>query len=168
MELLWQAIDSAPGKLIVAAALAFLLGWEREKHVRSAGLRTFPLVAVASCAFMLLGLLRFGDNDPAMARVLFGLMTGIGFIGGGAILKQGANVTGTATAASLWVTGAVGAAVALSEYYIASFLAVFTFLTVRLLRPVKRHIDQDRTDEEASGTRESSSTGGESEEKKKT
>ena len=92
--------------LAIAYALAFPIGWEREKKERSAGLRTFPLVALASCGFIQ-GTEAFLSNSPeGTARVVEGLITGVGFIGGGAILKHGASVQGTATAASLWATGA--------------------------------------------------------------
>jgi putative Mg2+ transporter-C (MgtC) family protein len=74
-------------------------------------------------------------------------MTGIGFIGGGAILKHGASVRGTATAASVWNTGAIGAAVAFHRYEIAVVLAVINFLTLRLLTEFKdNHSTTERTD----------------------
>jgi putative Mg2+ transporter-C (MgtC) family protein len=85
--------------LAVAYALAFPVGWDREKDARSAGIRTFPLVAIASCGFVLVGIAILGRTSPAQARLLEGLITGVGFIGGGAILKGG-KASGTATAAS--------------------------------------------------------------------
>ena len=94
----------------IADALAFLIGWNREREDRSAGLRTFPLVAVASCGFVQ-ATEHLAAGNPG-ARVVEGVITGMGFIGGGAILKQGAEVHGTATAAALWATGAIGIAVA--------------------------------------------------------
>jgi len=120
----------------VAYALALPIGWEREKGDRSAGLRTFPLVAVASCGYVLVAETVLGGGE-GHDRVIQGLMTGIGFIGGGAILKQGGTVRGTATAASVWNTGAVGAAVAYGRYEIAVLLSVINFLTLRLLTPFK-------------------------------
>jgi putative Mg2+ transporter-C (MgtC) family protein len=72
-----------------------------------------------------------------MARIVEGLITGVGFIGGGAILKHGSSVQGTATAASLWATGAIGAAVGLGSFDVAITIAVFTFLTLRLLPLLK-------------------------------
>jgi len=81
-------------------------------------------------------------NSPdGMAKVIEGLITGIGFIGGGAILKQGTTVQGTATAASLWATGAIGVSVGLGSYDVAMTVAVFTFLTLRLLTLVKEEDD---------------------------
>lgn len=120
--------------------LAIPIGWDRERETRSLGLRTFPLVAVASCGYMLIGQSLVGDNPEALSRVLYGLMTGIGFIGGGAILKDGGSVSGTATAASIWNTGAVGAAVAFQRYEIAVALALVNFLILRFLQTLKRSI----------------------------
>src|SRR5437867_13067104 len=88
-------------KVLIAFALALPTGWERFKHDRSAGLRTFPLVSLASCAYMLAAEQGTLGADTK-ARILVGVMTGIGFIGGGSILKEANSVHGTATAASLW------------------------------------------------------------------
>ncbi|MFC7478168.1 MgtC/SapB family protein [Dankookia sp. GCM10030260] len=123
--------------LTIAYALAFLIGWNREQEDRSAGLRTFPLVAIAACGFVqaVEGLLR---NEPqGMARVVEGVITGIGFIGGGAILKGGGEVQGTATAASLWATGAIGIAVGLANYDVALVICLFTVLTLYVLGRLK-------------------------------
>jgi putative Mg2+ transporter-C (MgtC) family protein len=123
--------------LTIAYALAFLIGWNREQEDRSAGMRTFPLVAIAACGFVqaVEGLLR---NEPeGMARVVEGVITGIGFIGGGAILKGGGEVQGTATAASLWATGAIGVAVGLANYDVALVICLFTVLTLYVLGRLK-------------------------------
>lgn len=99
--------------LAIAYILALPIGWNREQAERSAGLRTFPLVAVATCGFVQAGE-RIAVNEPeAMARIVEGLITGMGFIGGGAILRRDDSVKGTATAASLWITGAIGVSVGL-------------------------------------------------------
>src|SRR5262245_589653 len=92
-------------KVLIAYALGLPTGWERFKHDRSAGLRTFPLFALASCAYMLAAEQGALGADTK-ARILVGVMTGIGFIGGGSILKEATTVHGTATAASLWNMGA--------------------------------------------------------------
>jgi putative Mg2+ transporter-C (MgtC) family protein len=121
------------GSIAVAFVLGLALGWEREKAERSAGLRTFPLVAMASCGYILIASRVLGESPEAQARVLEGLMTGIGFIGGGAILKGEGAVRGTATAASIWNTGAIGAAVAFGRYEIALLLAAINFAALRWL-----------------------------------
>lgn len=123
--------------LSAAYALAFPIAWDREKESRSAGLRTFPLVALAACGFVQ-ATEGFAAGDPAaMARIVEGLITGVGFIGGGAIIRHGHSVRGTATAASLWATGAIGAAVGLGNYDVAILISVFTFATFRLFRIFK-------------------------------
>jgi putative Mg2+ transporter-C (MgtC) family protein len=123
--------------LAAAYALALPIGWNRERAERSAGLRTFPLVALASCGFVQATESLISNSPEAMARIIEGLITGVGFIGGGAILKHGSSVQGTATAASLWSTGAIGAAVGLGSYDVAVIVAIFTILTLQLLSPLK-------------------------------
>tara|TARA_B110001454_G_C12697432_1_gene425084 strand:+ start:755 stop:1210 length:456 start_codon:yes stop_codon:yes gene_type:complete len=134
----WGEALSHVLSLTLAYALALPVGWDREKDARSAGIRTFPLVAIASCGFVLVGIAILGRTDPAQARILEGLITGVGFIGGGAILKHRGRASGTATAASLWATGALGAAVGYGLYDIAVVLSLTTFLTLRCSRPLKR------------------------------
>lgn len=124
--------------LAIAYVLALPIGWDREKEERSAGLRTFPLVALASCGFVQAAEGLTKQSPEAMARIVEGLITGVGFIGGGAILKLGSSVRGTATAAALWATGAIGAAVGLGSYDVAVTIAVFTFLTLKVLSPLKQ------------------------------
>ncbi len=134
-----DAFRIVPHALALAAAyaLAFPIGWDREQAERSAGLRTFPLVALASCGVIQAVESTIGNSPEAMARVVEGLITGVGFIGGGAILKHEHAVRGTATAASLWATGAIGAAVGLGAYDVAVIVSVFTFATLKLLKPFK-------------------------------
>jgi putative Mg2+ transporter-C (MgtC) family protein len=118
--------------------LALPIGWDREREERSAGLRTFPLVAIASCGFIQAAETILQGHPEAMARVIEGIITGMGFIGGGAILRLEDSVRGTATAASLWATGAVGTAVGLGAYDIAVLLCLVTFITLKALTPLKR------------------------------
>ncbi|MGE0710359.1 MAG: MgtC/SapB family protein [Planctomycetota bacterium] len=122
-------------RVFLAYALALPIGWNREAHDHSAGLRTFPLVSAGACGFMLLGLSVLHAEGPR-ARVLYGIVTGIGFIGGGAILKLGGTVTGTATAASIWNMGAVGVAVAWGRVDLAFLLCLVNALTLWLLKPM--------------------------------
>jgi putative Mg2+ transporter-C (MgtC) family protein len=121
----------------IAYCLAFPIGWEREQSDRSAGIRTFPLVAIASCAFVLGTEVVVRDHPEGRARLIEGVITGMGFIGGGAILKIGDSVRGTATAASLWVTGAIGVCCAVETYDVAVVLSIVTIVTLRLLTPLK-------------------------------
>ena len=136
--------------LTVAYLLALPLGWNREKEERSAGIRTFPLVAVASCGFIQATEGFAPDSPEAMARVVEGVITGMGFIGGGAILHLKNSVKGTATAASLWVTGAIGVTVGLGNVDIALMLAIVGFITLYLLAPRKKSLDREPAAEENS------------------
>ena len=129
--------------LLVAYALALPIGWNREKEERSAGLRTFPMVAIASCGFVQAAESLVANEPEAMARIIEGIITGMGFIGGGAILRMKESVKGTATAASLWATGAMGTAVGLGSYDVAVVLALFTIVTLWVLSPLKQNLVSD-------------------------
>jgi putative Mg2+ transporter-C (MgtC) family protein len=108
--------------IAVAFALALPVGWERERSDRSAGASHVPAGGDGQV---------LAGHPEGTARVIEGLMTGIGFIGGGAILKSEGAVRGTATAASVWNTGAIGAAVAFGRFEIAIVLAVINFAALR-------------------------------------
>lgn len=127
--------------LALAYLFALPVALDREASSRSAGLRTFPLVAIAACGYTLVGF-SILDTTGAEARVLQGVITGIGFIGGGAILKSSGSVTGTATAASIWTTGLIGIAVAADRFEIALLLSIITFLTLRLGRHAKSKMSE--------------------------
>lgn len=134
---LWEVLSHVIS-LVVAYLLALPIGWNRESEERSAGIRTFPLVAMAACGFVLVAIGVLGATSAGQARILEGLITGVGFIGGGAILKHGTQALGTATAASLWATGALGAAVGYGLYDIAVILSGVTYVTLRYLAPAKK------------------------------
>ena len=122
--------------LVIAYILAFPIGWEREKSDRNFGLRTFPLVAVVTCGYMLVGRSILGASGEE-ARIAQGIITGIGFIGGGAILKDHDQVAGVSSAASIWNTGAIGMAVAFDRYEIAFLLSVINFFTLLFFGRIK-------------------------------
>lgn len=126
--------------LSIAYILALPIGWHREREERSAGLRTFPLVAVASCGFIQAAESLTTDSSEALARIIEGVITGMGFIGGGAILRLSTSVKGTATAASLWATGAIGIACALGTFDIAVIIVVFAMLTLWIFTSTKPEI----------------------------
>jgi len=126
-------------RVAIAYVLTVAIGYERERDSQSAGLRTFPLVAVSSCAYVLLGLALFRDAPDALSRLLQGLITVVGFIGGGAIVKDQDRVRGTATAAAIWAASAIGAAAGFGQLELAVLVALITFLTLRLLRRFEHH-----------------------------
>ena len=129
-------------QIAIAYLLTALIGWEQEEEAHSAGIRTFPLVGMASCGYLLS--LGIHPNSADQSRVLQGLITGIGFVGGGAILREGVTVRGTATAASVWNAGVIGASVAMQHYGIAITLSLLNLFTLRALLPLKNWIDQKR------------------------
>jgi putative Mg2+ transporter-C (MgtC) family protein len=138
----WETLSHIV-KLGLAYLLALPIGWNREMEERSAGIRTFPLVAMASCGFVMIANAVLGEGSPEHAKVIDGLISGVGFIGGGAILKQGNHALGTATAASLWATGALGVAVGYGLVDIAVILSGVTFVALRLFSPLLKAVAGD-------------------------
>jgi putative Mg2+ transporter-C (MgtC) family protein len=138
-------LNLLPHALALASAyvLALPIGWNREKEERSAGIRTFPLVALATCGLIQATERLTKDDAEAMARIIEGLITGMGFIGGGAILRLKDSVRGTATAASLWVTGAIGVAAGVGSFDVAIMMSLATVMTLWLLKPLKKLTDAD-------------------------
>lgn len=147
----WKPLVEVLRLLVTSAVLALPVAWNRERESRSMGLRTFPLVAVSCCGYTLLALNVFSDSGDAQARVLQGLLTGMGFIGGGAVLKHGDRVLGTATAAALWATGVIGVAVANRLYAVALLVTLIAFLTLTLMVPLKREARAGDADPEGKG-----------------
>ena len=139
-----SAIRFDPLPHLIALSISYLLalpiGWNRERAERSAGIRTFPLVAIASCGIVQAAEALTVGSPEAMARIVEGIITGMGFIGGGAILQLKDSVKGTATAASLWATGAIGTAVGLGSYDVAVIIALVTIITLWCFSPIKRQL----------------------------
>ena len=122
--------------LLVAFILALPIGWNRARAERSAGIRTFPLVAMASCGFVQTATSVLGAGAISHGNVLQGVITGVGFIGAGAIIRQGDITTGSATAASVWTVGVIGAAVGYGYYDIGIILAAANFAVLVLRAPL--------------------------------
>ncbi len=108
--------------LILAAILSLLLGIERELSHKPAGIRTHMLVGIGAALFTYLSLHAFPGGDPS--RVAAYILAGIGFIGAGTIIQNRGNVQGITTAASLWLTSAVGMACGAEEYALAIVAAI--------------------------------------------
>ncbi len=122
---------SALLRMAVAYAIAFVIGRERERDERSAGVRTFPIVAISACAYVILTNYVVATAD-AQSRALQGLIIGIGFVGGGAIVKDAERVRGTATAAGIWATSIAGAAAGYGRFELAILVGGITYLTLLL------------------------------------
>jgi putative Mg2+ transporter-C (MgtC) family protein len=136
------------GRILLAFALAFPLGWERGMGRSSVGFRTLPVVSMASCGYALLATSLQGADAESLTRLIQGLMAGIGFVGGGAILKEPHRVRGVVTAASIWNTGAIGVAVAFRRLEIAIVLSAVNTLALIVLTPLaeRNHHHQDDED----------------------
>jgi len=132
--------------LSIAFALTAIIGWNRERESHNVGIRAFPIVGVASCAYLMITVDAAHFDAASTSRVLQGLIAGIGFVGGGAIVKNGATAHGTATAASVWCAGAIGAAVAVDHWTIAIILTVLNLVALRGLAPIKAKLDKDDAD----------------------
>lgn len=128
--------------LFAAFALALPIAINREIHSRIMGLRTYPLVSLGACAYMVISIQFIGPDDPgALARIVQGLLGGIGFLGGGAILKSEDRVRGTASAACIWILGAVGAACALQQWVVAVTLSLTALFVLNVFYVAKQKID---------------------------
>jgi putative Mg2+ transporter-C (MgtC) family protein len=130
-------------RMSIAFALALPIGWERGRGARSVGFRTLPLVAMAACGFSLIAGADVGVQTDAQARIMQGVITGIGFIGGGAIVKNDDHVHGLATAASIWTAGAIGLAVGHGHSNVAVVLSLASILTLLVLGFLRPEEDED-------------------------
>lgn len=123
-------------RLVVAAALGMVVGLEREVHEHPAGMRTHLLVAVGAAAFTILSVEAFAGPDGDGGRVAAQIVTGIGFLGAGAILKEGATVRGLTTAASLWAMAAIGMAVGVGAWGVGVVVTVIVVVSLWPLRVI--------------------------------
>ena len=134
--------------LVTAFVLGSLIGFERQMRQRTAGLRTNTLVAVGAAVFVDMAN-RLGGHDGAIHVTAY-VVSGIGFLGAGAIMKEGANVTGLNTAATLWGSAAVGACAGADLIGEAVLAALFVLASNTLLRPVVNRINRQPINEQAS------------------
>ena len=127
------------GQLVVAALLAGVVGYERERKEQEAGLRTHMLVGIGSCLFTLLMTLlidRFETDDIRAdpIRVVEAITSGIAFLAAGAIIQARGEVKGLTTGATLWVAGALGLAAGLGEYGLGVVVVLLTLVILRILK----------------------------------
>lgn len=147
-------------KLVIAAVLGAILGAERDITGRPAGLRTNMLIAVSSCLFTLLSTTGFdqggGGYDPS--RIASQIVTGVGFLGAGALIHNRNQIIGLTTAADIWLVAAVGMAVGIGWYAVAVFATLFCVAALILLKPLSHAIDNLAVDQRTSSARRSSIT----------
>jgi putative Mg2+ transporter-C (MgtC) family protein len=130
-------------RLLLAAVLGGALGLEREWRNKDAGLRTNILIAIGAALFTLMSIeLSGGRGDPG--RVAAQVVTGIGFLGAGAIMRTDAGIQGLTTAATIWVNAAVGVAAGGGSYHLAVIATGVTLITLLVLQPIEKYIDYRR------------------------
>lgn len=129
-------------RVVLSAALGFILGFERELFKRSAGLRTHILVCIASCLIMLVSIYGFDSGDPA--RLAAQAVSGIGFLGAGAIIKGDKGITGITTAATIWMSAMIGLSCGNGFYFGAILTTVCALLILTVLRRVEHNLTFSR------------------------
>lgn len=122
-------------KLLLAILLGGLIGLEREMHAKAAGLRTLTLITLGATLFTMFSL-RYSDD-----RVIANIVTGVGFLGAGAILLSEGRVKGLTTASTIWVAAALGMGIGLGEYSLAGVAAVLVFIILWLFTRFDRLVD---------------------------
>ena len=156
MEILWQELSLGFGdaqqlvrviiRLVAAVLLGGIIGYEREKAGKDAGLRTHILVTLGTCVFVL-ACSGYGMSSDGLSRVIQGIVTGIGFIGAGSILKldNERNIQGLTSSAGIWMTAAIGVAVGLGELGLALLASVLTVTVLALFRLVEPNPLEDKS-----------------------
>ncbi len=144
MTLAYISLDEVVIRLLAAAAMAFIIGFDREIRHKPLGLRTFILVALGSASFSLIvmELLHSIEDVAALridpSRVMEGIITGVGFLGAGAIIQGRGEVVGATTAAGIWVVGAIGMACGLGFYLYAAVATVLAAVVLTGLGLLER------------------------------
>ncbi len=130
-------------QVLTAALLGGLIGLEREWRGHEAGFRTNMLIAMGACLFTIISIRGFpleGSTARDSSRVAAGVVTGIGFLGAGAIIQSQQRIKGMTTAATVWMVAAIGMTVGVEAYALAIFSSVITFIILRFLRPVSKTV----------------------------
>jgi putative Mg2+ transporter-C (MgtC) family protein len=135
------------GRVFVAFLLGGLVGFERERIQRPAGLRTHMLVAAGAACFTVASIYGFQglgvDSDPA--RLAAQIITGIGFLGAGAIFRTGDTVKGITTASSIWITAAIGILIGAGMIYLAIFTTAMTWFVLFVVKSIEMRLERKRS-----------------------
>jgi len=123
-------------RLLVALALGAIVGLERERQERAAGLRTVTMVSLGSCLFTIVGAYGFANTEPS--RVAAQIVTGIGFLGAGTIFLRKDLVRGLTTAATIWAVAAIGMAAGTARYFEAAFTTLLILAVLMVLKPIEK------------------------------
>lgn len=125
-------------QVLLAGILGMVIGFDRERRHREAGLRTMTLIAMGSCLFTALSMVAFPGADPS--RVASQIIPGMGFLGAGAIIKDGRSIHGLTTAATMWVTAAVGMAIGTGNWFVGIGMTVIIWFVLVVLQRFKQAV----------------------------
>jgi putative Mg2+ transporter-C (MgtC) family protein len=131
-------------RVLIALAIGLLIGAEREFRGHPAGLRTMALISAGSCVFTGLGLIPDLPRIVDPTRIAAQIVTGVGFLGAGSILRQGEEVRGLTTAASIWVAASLGMAVGFGYYGVAVFTTIVVIIVLVALKPLEERFFRSR------------------------
>ena len=131
-------------RLLLAALLGGAIGVEREWRNKEAGLRTNILIAIGSALFTLMSIELTDARTGDTSRVAAQIVTGIGFLGAGAIMRTNGGIQGLTTAATIWVNAAVGVAAGGGEYHLAFIATAVTLVVLLVLQPIEKYLDHRR------------------------
>ena len=134
-------LHDVPQRLLLAAGLGAVIGLEREYHQKPAGLRTNILIALGSALITILSI-SIGTAGSTPDRIAAQIVTGIGFLGGGAILRSGKSIHGMTTAATIWVNAAIGMAAGAGEFATASAATGLTIVVLAVLPPIESYFER--------------------------
>jgi putative Mg2+ transporter-C (MgtC) family protein len=130
-----------PQRLLLAAGLGAAIGVEREYRKKPVGLRTNILIALGSALFTILSI-AIGGGGSTPDRIAAQIVTGIGFLGGGAILRSGKTIQGMTTAATIWVNAAIGMAAGAGEFATAAVATGLTLVVLAVLPPIEAYFER--------------------------
>lgn len=162
MDILWQELTSGLTdrqhmiqvvvRLLAAALLGGMIGYEREKAGKAAGLRTHILVSLGTCVFVVAGA-GYGMSPDGLSRVIQGIITGIGFLGAGTILKitDQHDIKGLTTSAGIWMTAAIGVSVGLGMLGVAIISTIVAIIVLGFIRRWEHKIEDDRSADKKDG-----------------
>jgi putative Mg2+ transporter-C (MgtC) family protein len=134
---LWEQFSP----VLVAALVGGLIGIEREYHDKSAGFRTMVLIAVGSALFTIMAQ-TFGGPEKETTRIMAAIVTGVGFLGAGAVIKNGMTVGGLTTAASIWLVASLGMTAGAGEFMLVGAVTALALVILWLLPPFERWLDR--------------------------
>ncbi len=121
----WDTETLMALRVLIAVGLGAFVGWEREQHGREAGVRTYGAVSLGACVFALIATHITGGNNPHV--IAASVVTGVGFLGAGVIMKDNGSIVGLTTAATLWATASIGLAIGYGMYTLGVLVSLIVF-----------------------------------------